>query len=196
MARRCFFSFHYKRDVWRAQQVKNSWLSKDRESAGFFDSSAFETSKKADSQLKGFLDSELQGSSVTCVLIGAETFSRRWVRYEIVRSFVENKGLLGVYLNGLRNEKSEADVQGYNPFDFLGYEWNRSTDIIKFKERKNWVWEWFSDIPTMRYSELRRHLTSEDATFTSLFSSYGYVSDNGYEKLGGWIESAASMARR
>ena len=39
MARRVFFSFHYERDIWRANVVRNSWLTKDREAAGFFDAS-------------------------------------------------------------------------------------------------------------------------------------------------------------
>ena len=42
MARRTFFSFHYKPDVSRAWVVKNSQIVKDREDAGFLDSSAFE----------------------------------------------------------------------------------------------------------------------------------------------------------
>jgi len=37
MARRVFFSFHYERDNWRAGQARNSWVTKDRESAGFWD---------------------------------------------------------------------------------------------------------------------------------------------------------------
>ncbi len=40
MARRVFFSFHYERDVWRAGQVRNSWVTKDREEAGFWDAAA------------------------------------------------------------------------------------------------------------------------------------------------------------
>ena len=48
MPRRTFFSFHYEPDVWRARNVRNSWVVKesDEESRGFFDSSVFEASKK------------------------------------------------------------------------------------------------------------------------------------------------------
>ncbi len=46
MARRVFFSFHYERDVWRAGQVRNSWVTKDREDAGFWDSASWEEVKK------------------------------------------------------------------------------------------------------------------------------------------------------
>jgi hypothetical protein len=48
MARRTFFSFHYKPDVFRANVVKYSWVTKDREDAGFFDSSAFEKAQRTD----------------------------------------------------------------------------------------------------------------------------------------------------
>ena len=37
MARHTFFSFYYERDVWRAGQVRNSWVTKDRDAAGFWD---------------------------------------------------------------------------------------------------------------------------------------------------------------
>lgn len=47
MARKVFFSFHYERDVWRAAQVRNSWVTKpDRETAGFWDSASWEEVKK------------------------------------------------------------------------------------------------------------------------------------------------------
>jgi len=89
MPRRTFFSFHYEPDVWRAWNVRNSWVVKesDEESRGFFDSSVFEASKKeSDDALKTFLRKGLENTSVTCVLAGTHTWSRRWVRYEIARS--------------------------------------------------------------------------------------------------------------
>ena len=46
MARRVFFSFHYERDIWRVNVVRNSWLTKGREAAGFWDASLWEEAKK------------------------------------------------------------------------------------------------------------------------------------------------------
>ena len=46
MARRVFFSFHYERDIWRANVVRNSWVTQDREAAGFWDASLWEEAKK------------------------------------------------------------------------------------------------------------------------------------------------------
>ena len=48
MAKRVFFSFHYQDVIdFRANVVRNHWLTKDdRESAGFFDASIWESAKK------------------------------------------------------------------------------------------------------------------------------------------------------
>lgn len=45
MVRRTFFSFHYTRDVWRANVVRNCWHGRDREAAGFWDSLLWEKTK-------------------------------------------------------------------------------------------------------------------------------------------------------
>jgi hypothetical protein len=121
MARRTFFSFHYKPDVTRANVVKNCWVTKDREDAGFFNSSAFEKAKRTnDDTLKAFLNREIDGSSVMCALVGAETASRRWVRYEIQTGIWEAKGLLAIRINTIRDFNQQTTAAGTNPFDVLG----------------------------------------------------------------------------
>ena len=47
MARQTFFSFHHQHDAWRAGQVRNSWVTKDRNAAGFWDKAEWEEVKKA-----------------------------------------------------------------------------------------------------------------------------------------------------
>ena len=117
MARRTFFSFHYQRDVHRAHIVRKSWVTKpDREDAGFFDSSVFESKQRtSDDALKRFLNEGLIGSSVTCVLIGNETAWRRWVRYEVLRSFAEGKGLFGIYIHSISRFNEGSDIQVADP---------------------------------------------------------------------------------
>jgi len=81
MARRVFFSFHYERDIWRASQIRNSWVTKlDREDAGFWNAASWEeVKKKGDEAIKRWIDAQLQGTCVTAVLIGAETSERKYV---------------------------------------------------------------------------------------------------------------------
>ncbi|MDO8590439.1 MAG: TIR domain-containing protein, partial [bacterium] len=66
MARSTFFSFHYSLDCWRASQIKNSWVTQDRKSAGFFNSVEWEeVKKKQDSEIEKWIDRQLVGTSVT-----------------------------------------------------------------------------------------------------------------------------------
>lgn len=117
MARHTFFSFHYERDAWRASQVRNSWVTQDREASGFFDKAKWEEAKKkGDAAIKAWIDGELKGTSVTVVLIGAETSTRAYVDYEITQSWATGNGLLGVYIHNLKDSSQNTDTKGANPF--------------------------------------------------------------------------------
>jgi hypothetical protein len=118
MARRVFFSFHYERDAWRAGQVRNCWVARDREEAGFWDAAAWEeVKKKGNAAIEKWIDDQLKGTSVTAVLIGAQTSTREYVGYEIKQSHVKGNGMLGIYIHGIKDSNSATDTKGANPFD-------------------------------------------------------------------------------
>jgi hypothetical protein len=117
MARRTFFSFHYERDAWRASQIRNSWVTQDRETAGFWDAADWEQVKRNGSAaIEHWIDRQLNGTSVTVVLIGSETAQRPYVGYEIKASHVRGNGMLGVYIHNLKNSNGLSDSKGENPF--------------------------------------------------------------------------------
>jgi len=122
MAKRVFFSFHHKNDCWRAGQVRNSWVTKpDRETAGFFDAAEWEEVKKKDeASIERWIDTQLESTSVTVVLIGSQTYGRKWINYEITSSWKKGNKLIGIYINGLKNKDGTTDVRGKNPFE----QWN------------------------------------------------------------------------
>lgn len=118
MARQVFFSFHHQRDNWRANQVRNSWVTKDRDAAGFWDAAEWEQVKKKDNEaIHKWIDKQMEGTSVTVVLIGAETSTREHVDYEITQSHKLKKGLVGVRIHNLKNKDGIIDSKGLNPFD-------------------------------------------------------------------------------
>ena len=119
MTRRVFFSFYYQRDIFRVNQVRNSWMIRpENETQPFYDKSLWEeTQKKGDSAIQRLIDQGVQGTSVTVFLIGAETDGRRWVDYEIKKSHEETKGLLGIYIHNLKDQFGRIDRRGTNPFD-------------------------------------------------------------------------------
>jgi hypothetical protein len=157
MARRAFFSFHYERDAWRAGQVRNSWVTKDREGAGFWDAASWEEiKKKGKAAVEKWIDEQLKGTSVTVVLIGAQTSTREYVGYEIEQSQKKGNGMLGIYIHNIKDSEKRTDTKGANPFN-----------SYTFKD-------------------------SEGRVIT--YPTYDWVSDDGYNKIGDWIETAAKKA--
>ena len=143
MARRAFFSFHYERDCWRAGQVRNSWVTKDRESAGFWDAAAWEeVKKKTDTEIEKWIGEQLNGTSVTVVLIGAETSTRQYVGYEIKQSYTRGNGMLGIYIHNMKDVNSRTDTKGANPFD--GWYVERDGRKVYFSELYP-TYDWVND---------------------------------------------------
>jgi hypothetical protein len=120
MARRVFFSFHYERDNWRANQIRNSWVTRSIEEAGFWDKSLWEKAKKeGELAIKRMINKALEGTSVTVVLIGKETYYRKWVRYEIVRSYKRGNGILGIDMALMLDKDGNFSMFfSENPFKF------------------------------------------------------------------------------
>lgn len=118
MARQTFFSFRYKKDNWRAGIVRNSWVTQDRKASGFFDSAEWEeVKKKNDSAIEKWIDRQLNGTSVTVVLIGSDTAGKKWINYEIKASHKKGNGLLGIYVHQLKDKDGRTTTKGRNPFD-------------------------------------------------------------------------------
>ena len=125
MARRAFFSFHYKNDVWRANQVRNSWVTQGKEAAGFVDAADFEkVEKEGDEAVKRWIDKQLVGTSVTVVLIGSETCNRPYVQYELRKSYERGNGIIGVYIHQLKDKDGKTSTKGGNTFGELGKDEN------------------------------------------------------------------------
>ena len=112
--RQVFFSFHYAKDAWRAAEVKNmgivdnssTWSANDWE----------EVRNKSDLKIKEWIDSQMAMRSCVVVLIGEDTSTRKWVKYEIERAYKLGKGIVGVYIHKLKDEKGNQTSKGANPF--------------------------------------------------------------------------------
>jgi hypothetical protein len=119
MARSVFFRFHYQRDIWRVNIVRNHFVTRGGyNQSGYWDHSLWEEAKKdGELALKRLINKGLQDTSVTVVLIGAETAQRRWVNYEIEKSHERGNGMLGIYIHNIPNLEKQKDNRGANPFD-------------------------------------------------------------------------------
>ena len=115
--RHVFFSFDWD-DVWRVNQVRHSWIAKGSyTAAGFVDSAQIETLKRnTDLAIKRWIGKQMDGTSVTCVLIGSQTANSRWVKYEIEQSIEKGNGLLGVYIHNVKDRHGWTSTKGASPF--------------------------------------------------------------------------------
>ena len=71
MARRAFYSFHYKPDNWRASQVRNMGVVEGNKPAT--DNDWEDVKKGGDKAIKNWIDGQIKGKSVAIVLIGEKT---------------------------------------------------------------------------------------------------------------------------
>jgi hypothetical protein len=116
MARRVFFSFHYQNDVWRANQIRNAHVVDGTAAAGFQDASLWEEAKKkGDAAIKKMIDDALENTTVTAVLVGSKTESRKYVKYEIEKSVERGNGLLGIYIHNLKDQNGNTSSMGEVP---------------------------------------------------------------------------------
>src|SRR2546422_8025143 len=116
MARRVYFAFHFENDIWRVNQVRNSNVVAGTDLAGFFDHSEYEEAKKkGDEEIKRLIRAKLNNTTVTVVLIGAETAYRPYVKYEIEQSIARKNGLLGVYIHHLKDKDGNTSSRGPKP---------------------------------------------------------------------------------
>jgi hypothetical protein len=112
--RQVFFSFQYCADSWRASQVRN--MGKVDANSQFSDNDWEEIKKKTDSEIKKWIDSQFTKRSCLLVLIGANTSGRKWITYEIEKAYELGKGIVGIYIHGLKDSDGNQASKGANPF--------------------------------------------------------------------------------
>jgi len=131
MARRVYFAFHYQRDIWRVNVVRNSNVVEGFESAGFIDSSLWEEARrKGEESIKRLINDGLKGTTVTVVLVGAKTSEREYVEYEIDQSWGRGNGVFGVYIHNIEDRNGLTDSKGQDPFTSFGYKGIKTYDWI------------------------------------------------------------------
>ena len=122
MARRVFFSFHYDNDIARSMIVRNSWVTQGKEAAGFVDKAEFEQVKRqGEKAIHNWIDKQLDGTSVTVVLIGSETLNRPYVQYEICKSLQRGNAVIGVLVHNIRDMRTGSYSTRGNTHTVIGY---------------------------------------------------------------------------
>lgn len=192
MAKRVFFSFHYK-DVadFRANVVRNHWMTKpDREICGYYDASIWESAKKqGDVALKRLINAGLEQTSNTCVLIGSDTFERPWVRYELLKSFKRGNHIFGVHINSIKSKAGQTKNKGPNPLDYVGVTFSDSGLTATLWESVNGRWIEYEKIDgSSSYRvEVGPQHRGKGFNLSNFYKTYDWVADDGFNNFSNWV---------
>src|SRR3990167_6256602 len=115
MARKVFYSFHFKPDHWRASQIRNMGIIEG--DVPVSDNDWEEIKRGGDDSIKRWIDGQLNSKSCAVVLIGTNTAGRKWIKYEIEKSWNDGKGVVGIHVHNLKDADSNQSTKGLNPFD-------------------------------------------------------------------------------
>jgi hypothetical protein len=196
MARSVFFSFHYQRDIMRVQQVKQHYVTKGSYTeTGFFDGSLEEKAKKeGDAVVRNLIDKGLVGSSVLCVLIGSETYTRRWVDYEVLKAVANGMGVFGIRIHQLKDPNTGIDAAGGNPFDYLGYGTKDGKVAPMIKYASGWQAAPYQALIDPSAAPVL--VGTGKPILGNILKVHDWVDNDGYNNFGKWVEAAAKQAGR
>jgi hypothetical protein len=193
MAKRVFFSFHYQDVIdFRANVVRNHWMTKsDREEAGYFDASIWESAKKqGDTALKRLINGGLENTSNTCVLVGSDTYLRPWVRYEILKSFKRGNQLFAVHINGIKGKDQKTKNYGLNPLEYVGITFSADGRTATLWEKTNNQWVRYEKIDgTADYPfQVESQFRGNGYNLSNCYNLYDWVGNDGYNNFSSWVK--------
>ncbi len=117
MARKCFYSFHYKPDNWRVSKIRNIGAVEGNKPASDND---WETvTGGGDKKIEEWIANQMKDRTCTIILVGANTADRKWINHEIKKSWDKGKGVLAIHIHNITDSNDKQSSQGANPLDYV-----------------------------------------------------------------------------
>lgn len=159
--KKVFYSFHYANDSWRVNQIRNIGSISDNKPIKAND---WEKIQQAGTKaVEAWIEGQLKYKCCTIVLVGSETYSRRWVLKEIMKSWNKGKGVFGIDISELKCREGKSSKAGMNPFAMFELDGKSFDGIVEFKTRGFFdrLGTLFSDNPSKdTYSWISNNLES------------------------------------
>jgi len=209
-ARKVYFAFDFD-DLARVNEVRQSGKVGLRETIqrGFYDRAVWESrAAKNEAGLLALMRDAVKNSSTVCVLVGPDTWRSRWVKYEIARAAIEERGLLAVNLNGIEPSRGMPDRPGLNPLHVMGLYQHESGhcylverhEVVKDVDIGALGFEWrlYADhpepiLPPRYVCDIEPGRAAPLSLFTA---EHGFMADDGATNIASWIDAAAAQVGR
>lgn len=128
MARKCFYSFHFDNDNWRAAKVRN--IGKLEGNQVVSDNKWEEIKQGGNQAIQNWIDAQMNGKSCLILLIGSATAGRKWIKYEIKKAWEDGKGVLGIHIHRILDVNNRASSKGVNPLSDFSLDGKPLTSIV------------------------------------------------------------------
>lgn len=123
-----FYSFHFNNDVMRVQQIRNIGAIEGNSAINANEWERIKRSGKT--AVQNWIDENMNYKRCVIVLIGSETASRPWVKYEIERAWNQGKAIIGIYIHNIRCVRNGTCRKGRNPFDEFTFDDGRKLSSV------------------------------------------------------------------
>lgn len=212
LRRKVYFAFDFD-DLMRVNNVRQVGKIGPREQSGprnFADRSIWESRNiKSEENLKTLMRNAVRYSSAVCVLIGTSTWHSRWVKYEIARAVIDERGLLAVHLNGINHHiRRMPDQRGVNPLHMMGIYHHHNGNYCLYEKQVvvtntatadlGFEWRPYKDFTDP--VPLPKYIPAISFGFVMPLSictrEYDMTADDGFKNIGSWIDVAAALAGR
>ena len=151
MARRVFYSFHFKPDSQRAAKVRNIGVLEG--DAPVSDNDWETVTRGGDVSIERWIAAQLKGKSCAVVLAGTDTAGRRWITHEIVEAWNKRMGVVVIHIHRLTNLAGEQATKGGNPLRHVTHNGEKLSTICK-------AYDPLGSTSKDVYDWIRRHLAA------------------------------------
>jgi hypothetical protein len=207
---RVYFAFDFD-DLARVEAVRQNGKVGLRETIqrGFYDRSVWESrAAKNEAGLLTLMREAVRNSSTVCVLSGVNTWRSRWVKYEIARAVIEERGLLTIHVDGIEPSHSAPGPAGLNPLHVMGLYQHESGHCFLVERHEvvkdvatgtlGFAWRLYADHPEPIVPP--RYIGDIDpgrAAPLSLFTAeHDFLADDGATHIAAWIDAATAQVGR
>jgi hypothetical protein len=169
--RKIYLSYNAEADYFRMLTLLQSGMSRYLRNATLHPTDWVHLQKRGEDAVHRWVNEQLQGSTVTVVLIGRDTVSCPYVLHEIRQSWLRGNALLGIHIHDLGDQHNRSHpLPGDNPFDLFTVDINHG-DI-----------------------QLASDFGLERRRLSDLVAIHHWSRDQGKIHVPAWIEEAAHEA--
>ena len=127
IVKKIFFSFHYALDSWRIQQIRNMGIVENQKICE--PNEWEEVKRKGWANIAKWINDNMQNCDCVIVLIGEQTHTRKWVKYEVKMAKELKKPIFGIFIHKLKDSNGKVSKKGKNEFNITVYQANGYDDI-------------------------------------------------------------------